>query len=97
MEEDDDERSSAARKKRKELEVVAASGMAWGAKSFSAAKISSIREKDPGSVSDFGRFKSFVSSLCILLANGVREFFNVDSDNLCFYTIQLVLCVCCWA
>jgi hypothetical protein len=30
-----------------------------GAKSFSAAKISSIREKDPGSVSDFGRFKSF--------------------------------------
>ncbi len=35
----------------------------------------------------------FVSSLCILLANGVREFFNVDSDNLCFYTIKLVLCV----
>jgi hypothetical protein len=59
MEEDDEERSSAARKKRKELEVAAASGMAWGAKSFSAAKISSIREKDPGSVSDFGRLKSF--------------------------------------
>ncbi|KAH9564768.1 hypothetical protein CY35_04G041900 [Sphagnum magellanicum] len=56
MEEDDNERSSAARKKRKELEVAAASGMAWGAKSFSAAKISSIREKDPGSISDFGRY-----------------------------------------
>lgn len=30
-------------------------GMAWGAQSVAAARISSIREKDPESVSDFGR------------------------------------------
>ena len=30
-------------------------GMAWGAQSVAAARISKIREKDPESVSDFGR------------------------------------------
>jgi len=37
-------------------------GMAWGAQSVAAARISSIREKDPESVSDFGRF-IFIFSL----------------------------------
>lgn len=41
--------------KRKKVDNVPR-GMAWGAQSFASARISSIREKDPSSVSDFGRF-----------------------------------------
>lgn len=41
--------------KRKKVENVAL-GMAWGAQSVAAARISKIREKEPESVSDFGRF-----------------------------------------
>lgn len=39
------------RKKRED----APRGMAWGAQSFAAARIGGIREKDPDSISDFGR------------------------------------------
>uniref|UniRef100_A0A7I4CIB7 DNA repair protein REV1 n=1 Tax=Physcomitrium patens TaxID=3218 RepID=A0A7I4CIB7_PHYPA len=41
--------------KRKKVDNVPR-GMAWGAQSFASARISSIREKDPSSVSDFGRY-----------------------------------------
>lgn len=41
--------------KRKEVDNVPR-GMGWGAQSVAAARISRIREKDPESVNDFGRF-----------------------------------------
>lgn len=47
--------------KRKKSEENEAGGMGWGARSSAAARINSIREKDPASNTDFGRF----CSICI--------------------------------
>lgn len=52
--------------KRKKSEENEAGGMGWGARSSVAARINSIREKDPASSTDFGRFCSIFIFFALL-------------------------------